>query len=124
MPWAVCLVKHEAKSEAELALTEGDVVNISSKPSRYDTQWIYGVSKQTGRKGRFPSTCVRMADLSTLEVAACGFDWDPDPSFGSGYLPLRKDSVVQVVEKLDSGWWRGLSRGINGCYLSTTCDPA
>ena len=120
MPWVVCIAKSEAKSPEELSISEGDVINAAQ--SSVSPLMFYGRKQGGTDAGRFPAANVRGVDPSvagTLEVAAALFDWAADPSLGPGYVNLKEGHAVQVVEKLDSGWWRGITLGSGGLFPVT-----
>jgi len=110
---------YEPQGPEELALIVGELVAITEK---YDNGWCKG--EKNGKIGMFPYNYVEPASAS--EISSYNSASTPssneiviaiqDFQGSSSQLSLKKDDIINVLEKFPTGWWKGELNGRVGVF--------
>eukprot|EP00727_Mastigamoeba_balamuthi_P008348 m51a1_g4135 hypothetical protein (797) ;mRNA; r:199657-203052 len=110
---ARCVAGHEAKSEGELSLCEGDLVDIVD--CNGDADWWEGAC--SGKRGVFPRTCVVITDRKAL-LQSQDMQQDANEKLfvecvvqfvaeDHDELDMSTGDIVEVLDNNDPDWWLG-----------------
>lgn len=117
------MYKYDPKDAEELAINEGDIINVYEMN---DDGWWLG--EKNGKKGLFPSNFVEDYDGTKQESSNHSVPQDkpigvaialyPYDAGDENELSLQEGDRITVYHKGEDGWWLGELRGKRGLFPS------
>lgn len=118
-PCAVALYDYTTNESGDLSFRAGDVVTLVHE---VNDEWLYGVIDD--REGLFPQNFVdivvplsdaRALEEDVIEGPRCRAIYDFEGE-NDGELSFAVGDVMSIAERVDSYWFRGKLRGIEGLF--------
>ncbi len=110
---ALALYNYNARNATELSFKKNEVFRIVSKD---DSGWWKG--EKDGKQGLFPHNYVKLLPRERV-IAKHAFK----PSDESLYLKFEKGDELDIIAKVDAGWWKAKKGDRSGLIPSNYVIP-